>query len=104
MLKSREKEIQGRTEKAYVGPWERKGVFPDAHGIHAYRKWITGFGIEAKANADFIAHSRADIPYLLDTVGRLRGLLGEARDWTFCVAAGDLPHRIDAELEGCDAD
>lgn len=86
-----------RVEKATPGPWEAgllggdpledfrqalaKGVDPEVHlaflrldGDPEPRYVaITGNGPTSEENADFIAHARADVPYLLDEVERLRG-------------------------------
>ena len=44
-----------------------------------------------------------DVEYLLDTVGRLRGLLSDAKADAYCDA--EIPQvweQIDAELENCE--
>jgi len=110
MLNEREKRIQERAERAERGPWEWKEMSPgkpystimimsEDEYLHRGQAW------PSEENADFIAHSRADVPYLLATVGRLRGLLKLARlymayddDGAFEKAIQD----VDAELESCE--
>ena len=86
MLNSREKEIQ---------------------------EWVE---YEAATLAHLAPAENDDVPYLLATVGRLRGLLKRCRsplksliwetavDTVYKEAMRQLYGNIDAELEGCDAD
>ena len=70
-------EIRQRTEAATDGPWERFDT-PDYAEIHVLGGKEAGFlpvALADKAyNADFIAHSREDIPYLLSEVDRLNAM------------------------------
>ena len=70
-------EIRQRTEAATDGPWERFDT-PDYAEIHVLGGKEAGFLPVALAdeayNADFIAHSREDVPYLLSEVDRLNAL------------------------------
>lgn len=77
------KAIRERAEKATPGPWT----------IHSWGE-ITSFDVTqryvaqaiainagyevAKANADFIAHARTDVPALIDEIERLRRELADA--------------------------
>ena len=67
-------EIRQRTEAATDGPWERFDT-PEYAEIHVLGGKEAGFLPVALAdeayNADFIAHSREDVPYLLSEVDRL---------------------------------
>lgn len=81
-------QIRARAEAATAGPWHREG--PDADYSHAQYGnccgmgdfgWVTGGpnfprydedSEEAKADAEFIAHSRTDVVALLDEIHRLR--------------------------------
>ena len=68
-------EIRQRTEAATDGPWERFDT-PDYAEIHVLGGKEAGFLPVALAdeayNADFIAHSREDISYLLSEVARMK--------------------------------
>jgi hypothetical protein len=67
---SRIKEIKERCEKAHPGPWTyNRGSVGCYHVMSDDRDFETGcimFKGDSKATADFIAHSREDIPFLLD--------------------------------------
>ena len=71
-------EIRQRTEAATDGPWERFDT-PDYAEIHVLGGKEAGFLPVALAgeayNANFIAHAREDIPYLLSEVDRLNKVL-----------------------------
>jgi len=60
------KEIQERTEKATPGPWrvERASFSDDGFAMFEIEN-VTEI---QKADADFIAHARTDIPKLLDCI------------------------------------
>jgi len=67
-------EIRGRAEKATPGPWERNlGFVNDEHGglICSVLSSRGKFELEI-VNADFIAHSREDVPFLLDRLTALQ--------------------------------
>jgi hypothetical protein len=90
-------EIAGRADAAASGPWvkdEMKFVVSDPPRIsvedfQAYEiASMIGPTDYARANADFIAHARTDVPALLRLVAVLREQLGVARlfvhrDWCF---------------------
>jgi hypothetical protein len=66
-------EIRAREEKATPGPWDSWRIDPS----NAWSKW--SFGNTQvnpddlyKPDAEFIAHAREDIPFLLDEIERLR--------------------------------
>ena len=77
--------IKERLEKATAGEW--KAVLLKNWGsAGTYTQVIQDSGgctrvvlesENAGDNADFIAHARQDIPYLLDEIERLRGLLAK---------------------------
>ena len=75
-------EIRQRTEAATDGPWERFDT-PEYAEIHVLGGKEAGFLPVALAdeayNADFVAHSREDIPYLLSEVDRLTAALTESQ-------------------------
>ena len=75
-------EIRQRTEAATDGPWERFDT-PDYAEIHVLGGKEAGFLPVALAdeayNADFIAHSRDDMEYLLSEVTELTELLNASK-------------------------
>ncbi|MFF4746840.1 hypothetical protein ACGF3K_14290 [Streptomyces sp. NPDC047980] len=67
-------EIAKRTEAATPGPWTVCDDYSDVHGpgdIHLASYWNPTAG---DRNGEFIAHARADIPWLLN---QLRLAFGE---------------------------
>lgn len=66
-------EIKAREQAATPGPWKVgiSAMITDGNGHALF------FGEGAKANAEFIAHARADIPALIAEVERLRGVESE---------------------------
>jgi hypothetical protein len=78
-------EIRQRTEAASRGPWNAKtNCHPQCNGEPW--GWIAGAtgnivwsGSKGQINADFIAHSREDIPYLLSEVTELTELLNASK-------------------------
>lgn len=91
-------EIEARANAATLDEWQSQGhsAPEDGVGVIAWPKGLVGKGSSngivawasllpteidegdtrrAEANADFIAHSRADIPYLISEVRRLRTAL-----------------------------
>ena len=78
-------EIRQRTEAATPGPWDAKtNCYPECNGepwgwISGASWHITWSGSKGQINADFIAHSREDIPYLLSEVDRLTAALTESQ-------------------------
>jgi hypothetical protein len=88
-MTDRFKEIRERAEAATEGPWEwwdscswrRLGV-KDDYGNHVLQPHVASDGhpdvICEKSNRDFIAHSRTDIPYLLDEIAKRDALLERA--------------------------
>lgn len=76
----REKQIREREAKATKGPWE---VMPDSVIQYMNRIWADGCDVcccegdgslshERSDNENFIAHARADIPWLLSQLEELR--------------------------------
>jgi len=110
-------DIRKRAEAATPGPWEagRPDMATIVDGVDS--KWIyagakrqycavasgriKGPWSEVIANADFIAHARQDIPYLLDTVDALRGEVEGAKARQRLAEEGNtaMAHRV-AYLEG----
>ena len=78
-------EIRQRTEAATPGPWDSKtNRHPECNGepwgwISGASGNITWSGSAGKANADFIAHSRDDMEYLLSEVTELTELLNASK-------------------------
>jgi hypothetical protein len=66
--------IRARLADATPGPWERNNQHTTQHGIAG------PFGLHATAwgegDAEFIAHARADVSWLLDEVERLEAERG----------------------------
>ena len=79
------KEIRQRCEAATPGPWDSKtNRHPECNGepwgwISGASGNITWSGSAGKANADFIAHSRDDMEYLLSEVTELTELLNASK-------------------------
>lgn len=77
-------EIREREKLATKGPWEEDNN--EGYGINqviAGRNLIAnviGDSAEADANMHFIAHARADIPYLLSLIDRAEGIIREYRN------------------------
>lgn len=65
-------EIRERASKATDGPWE-SGYY----GSVCLKSGYKLCNVEGQANADFIAHSRSDIEFLLSEIDRLTSLLAE---------------------------
>ena len=73
-------EIEARANAATEGPWYRYGTWP--YEVYAPREpdggpyvaSVTGDNGRNESNADFIAHARTDVPYL---IGQVRWLLDE---------------------------
>ena len=104
VIKDRLTEIEERLSRATPGPWEAKrtdrgkcdGIAPSTHnhpperGCYAYDDpgWTncpasgeivttdSGYYGPNMDDAEFIAHAREDIPWLLDLVGRTKGEAG----------------------------
>lgn len=69
--------IRARADAATPGPWDDF-------------QWDQDTGGYLPADADFIAHARSDIPFLLARVGQLEaenGALREQREWWMNLAA-----------------
>lgn len=66
-------DVRKRLEAATPGPWKSKDF---STGV-----WMSGnrdsahFGVERQADAEFIAHSRGDIPKLLEALDVAVGVL-----------------------------
>lgn len=109
----RREEIRKRVERATPGPWKN-------HGGRIFHKDTlvaeTGeFGLQ-KHNyhrADFIAHARQDIPWLLERLAQCERALGaigranfagpstdERREWTWATAELALRNLREADPEG----
>ena len=77
------KEIIERERKATKGPWKyEKGDYWGSHDEWAFLGPVFGHGFIdntcvycEKTDADFIAHARQDIPYLLSIIARMRECL-----------------------------
>ena len=65
MTDDRLSEIEARTEAATPGPWKRSGsLVEDKHGNRMVQTW----GLAWMQHAEFIAHAREDVPYLIARV------------------------------------
>jgi hypothetical protein len=80
-------EIKARCEKATPGPWCWWGDRFSGRGIGQGDEYEFGIqvvvylkGVSTDENADFIAHSRTDIPALVAEVERLRAALEQIID------------------------
>ncbi len=104
MNRERREEIRARAEKATPGPWvtgigKRADDYGDEYVYVAdtspgldglFAEFADDTGTE-RADADFIAHSRTDLPDLLDALEeqereceRLREIVRDARFWWNC--------------------
>lgn len=77
--------IKERAAKATPGPWVRDGTLllsgieeVDLRGP-TYDDWYTVKSSRPDEDADFIAHAREDVPWLVGEVERLQALLGKIR-------------------------
>lgn len=92
-------EIRARADAATSGPWTRRSRDADerdgalGHEIVGPPMPQLRGQFERKADADFIAHAREDVPYLLEHIAYLEG---EAAHWMDATGAAD--QRV-AELE-----
>lgn len=91
--KARLDEIRQRAEKATPEPWEHTFGSGDSGNNHNVRfgdnqnqfiaRIVSGRGngghSEEACNANFIAHARSDIPWLLDRIEKLERLAGKVR-------------------------
>jgi hypothetical protein len=95
-----EQEIREREQAATVGPWERSDEPDGGHrvcqieagvcvcclglmGNYDYEntRWSTATVETWRADAEFVAHARDDIPYLLARVAQLEAALHEVADY-----------------------
>lgn len=82
---NRLEEIRQRVKAASRGPWGAKtNCHPQCNGepwgwISGASGNITWSGSAGKANADFIAHSRDDVEYLLSEITELTELLNASK-------------------------
>ena len=98
---TREQQIRERAEAATPGPWEWKKMLPPSERLTSLRS-TTAFYEEYKgvprsvlkrlddmdeADAEFIAHAREDIPWLLSEVAALSARLSDAVTWAGVEAA-----------------
>lgn len=83
-------EIKAREQSATPGPWTVDGLYVKAAGVHlADMEWLAETDAEwaqMSADAQFVAHTRQDVPALLAEVERLRAELTEIHgDIRFCL-------------------
>lgn len=97
--------IKARAEAATPGPWDWDDVedIPLANGMPG-PKWlevgtepgdflICELSHKQKANAEFIAHARTDVPYLLTIIASQEAEIGKLR------AAAS--HQFSCHIDGC---
>jgi hypothetical protein len=84
--KQRMAEIEARAEKATEGPWALP--FDDgAIALPGGRNSLLGLDmdgmavVERRPDAEFIAHAREDVPYLIARARELEAALGELCTW-----------------------
>jgi len=88
-------EIEERAKKATIGPWDVSDTselrvtwrpdhdheFQDKNAPICHMRWVSGMGFTlVNEDADFIAHSREDIPALIAEVHRLEAENGKLTD------------------------
>ena len=85
--------IAARAEAATPGPWEVADDFlmADAGTVISNQDEQGGPSWNDDDDAEFIAHAREDIPFLLALVTELQGQLADAREktWDECLDAID---------------
>ena len=69
-------EIQARVRDSSSGPWDVSGQSVLSQVV---RSIPVAQNVFSPWDADFIAHSREDVPYLLAEVTRLRAIIEEAK-------------------------
>ena len=111
-------EIEARANAATEGPWEWEGEAkaewelganslvpsrrPDDPVLYGYGYDASGIEVKTPADAEFIAHARTDVPWLLEQVGlrdkALEAVLelhkdgGESQGYLDDGSYGDMPH------------
>ena len=101
--------IRQRVEKATEGPWNTgfdyekndPTVLTPGHLEHTIDYTLTEGGLEhGKADAEFIAHAREDIPALLAEIDRLNATIQRVRElsheWSVSIPCGEV---IDLDIE-----
>lgn len=100
------KAIRERCDLATSGPWKQDDkdwamIHPPYDICGEDHAPITGFdSVDRKPDATFIAHSRTDIPALLDEVERLRAALrfyADESSFTIPAGSGSVVDYIDAK-------
>lgn len=100
----RMKEIKERVAKASIGPWSVQVnrayhisyILRSAAGnkIAQFFNWQDiGFDVNSESNSNFIAHARADIPYLISRVEELEETLTNFADAMESCHASDENYR-----------
>ena len=98
-------EIRDRVDKATPGPWTAEDANPHKpHKRFAFyipaimsAPSMPQYDGLAEEDAEFIAHSRADVPRLVELVGEMAGVLESFRD-TNCQRMGCMQCRDDVCL------
>lgn len=72
-------EIMAREAKATPGPWNRDKEWSRVDNKYMQIVELRSGGIDGESNADFIAHARSDIPYLLSRLQQARAVISAAR-------------------------
>lgn len=88
---SRLQEIKERERKATSGPWSKDNLLKILLvGPDPFADYSQDLG-----NAQFIAHSRADIPWLLDKLEQARAIISHAEFPTYYKS--DAENKVKAE-------
>lgn len=104
-VNKRVREIRERVEKATLGPWQFApnvnvgGLVRSDTGAMAIAAFREDHA-EMVANAEFIAHAREDIPYLLDRIEKLEEALRKLCEY----ADVDVPDLPDGDSVGWEGD
>ena len=93
-------DIETREQAATKGPWwnDSHEIYQGAWEISGLSEWVgetcdPADDAKSKANAAFIAHARADVPWLIDQLRQARDLAAEMQYLSRC---------LDAVLDVCD--
>lgn len=96
----REQEIRERCKDITRGPWLTEGnmqVYPAGtppHWRDSDRNLVARI-CQPNGDSEFIAHSREDVPYLLEELSKQRKLLAELFEVAELRGDNDLPHPSD---------
>ena len=104
-------QIEARANAATKGPWQRYGTWP--YEVYAPREpdggpyiaSVTGTDGDNEGNADFIAHARDDVPWLIEQVRKRDAALQAVLDLhapdPYCGNTHHDPNRCPCSIMAC---